>query len=201
MGYKYDIFISYKRDEGVLEWLEEQFIPKLKKRLQGFFSEEVKIFYDRTLNEGYLPKTAIEDALKHSKILIPILAPPYFRSQWCSAEWKTFEAREKELGLPATGSSLRIPIRLLDCESYGTHMGVSSPLPKEFNKYHHTGEAWQRSDDFYSFNCEMQELCDTIRSLLRNVQEHCTSWPLVSYEEAGELCPQMCQSLHTPLKL
>jgi TIR domain len=54
----------------------------------------------------------LQAALRHSKIMIQLLTPPYFTSPWCMAELRCMQAREELLGLagPEISQGLIYPI-------------------------------------------------------------------------------------------
>lgn len=194
MGYQYDIFISYKRNDLGRQWLQRQFIPELKKRLESLHGP-VNIFLDESVQEGAIPRQAVLQALQQAKILMPILSPPYFQSHWCSAEWKTFEARELAAGLIDGCHSLRIPIRWRDCEKYDTLMGDSAPKPRDFHEFRHTEEGWRKSEKFTQFEEEVDKLADLLACLLPLVHRHDPDWPLVTPEASTPLHPDMAPTL------
>lgn len=200
MGYQYDIFISYKRNDLGRQWLQRQFIPELTKRLESLHGP-VHIFLDESIQEGAIPRQAVLQALQRAKILMPILSPPYFQSNWCSAEWKTFEAREQAAGLINGCHSLRIPIRWRDCENYDTLMGDAAPKPLDFHEFRHTEDGWRKSERFAQFEEEVDRLANLLACLLPVVHQHDPNWPLLMPEDSAPLRPDMVATMSFPPRL
>lgn len=197
MGYQYDIFISYKRSDFGKEWLQGQFIPELSKRLESLHGP-IRFFLDDNIQEGAIPRPAVLQALQHAKILMPILSPPYFQSDWCSAEWKTFEAREDAAGLIDGCHSLRVPIRWRDCEDYDTKMGDMAPKPRIFNEFRHVEAGWRKTEKFAQFEDEVDGLAELLARLLPKVHEHNPDWPLMTPQNCAPLAPCTVPTLSLP---
>jgi len=84
MGYEWDVFISYTRDELVSEWVHKVFYPVLNNRLRICLGEEPKIFIDdKNTRGGDAWPEKLKKALGTSKLLIGIWSPWYFKKDWC----------------------------------------------------------------------------------------------------------------------
>ena len=100
--YEYDVFVSYRRKQPVMDWVKNHFYPLLDQWLPNAMPVEHKtaIFIDREgIQTGSAWPVKLQQALKRSRCLLPIWVPEYFRSDWCLAEWKTMMERERLLGL------------------------------------------------------------------------------------------------------
>jgi TIR domain len=128
--YLYDIFISYERDSLTYGWIKEHFLPHLRSWLRNTVPEICSrpaqpIFLDRSLIDPDFPddlkldvkgippgtnwQVGMRDGLRFSRCLIGIWNPPYFASNPCTFEWKSFERRAAK-----TGSNVIIPTRFYD---------------------------------------------------------------------------------------
>ena len=96
-GYKYHIFISYRRAGEAGEWVHNHFFPVLKGRLESMLPEEPKIFIDENIEKGSKWPEKLAQALHQSRCMIAVWSPGYFRSTWCVAEWETLLARERTI--------------------------------------------------------------------------------------------------------
>lgn len=95
-GYKYDIFVSYRRGGVVDEWVR-RFTDDLKQWLMSA-GLAPRIFLDTTsAMSGDAWEPAIEAALLRSKLLVAVLTPPYFTSPHCGGEWLAFERRQAQI--------------------------------------------------------------------------------------------------------
>src|SRR2546421_13118609 len=98
-GYRYDVFISYTRRAGnSLRWVRNHLHPRLVDCLGDQLGNSPTVYLDKAMERGVHWPTDIADALRRSKILIPICTPPYFWSPWCTAEWHSMRKREEMLG-------------------------------------------------------------------------------------------------------
>ncbi len=114
--YEYDVFISYKRTSESRAWVHQYFVPKLTDVLAELLPTPPKIFLDeRSIEPGDIWKTKIRQALQRSKCLVAVLNAPYFYSQYCMAEWRTFVAREDLLKV--SGQLIK-PIQFFDGEHF-----------------------------------------------------------------------------------
>src|SRR5258708_19860004 len=101
IDYTYDVFISYRHETPVLEWVLEHFYYLLKAWLPQYMPVEHKprIFIDTQIETGFQWSIKLQNELKRSRCLISVWSPVYFQSDWCKAEFASFEEREKQLGL------------------------------------------------------------------------------------------------------
>ena len=121
MAYEHDVFISYKSGSLFGDWVYDIFLPNFKEILENALNRDVKLFVDRyEILSGAAWPERIKRALMHSRCLIPILSPTYFRSEWCNYEYNAFHDREKRLGYRTTDNpgGLIVPIRLFDGEHF-----------------------------------------------------------------------------------
>ena len=118
--YRYDVFVSYKREPSnkrlVTPWLQ-QVLDRVEYWLrQELGGERVGIFFDEeSIEVGDNWPDEIRDALLSSKCLLPVWSPEYFRSTWCVAEWRSFLRREKLISdRGQTTYRLIVPIKFHD---------------------------------------------------------------------------------------
>lgn len=110
MPYKYDVFISYKNQPGLVTWVKDHFQPLLQTWLDNELPQPAVIFRDKvSIDAGDEWSNAIKEALARSKVVIAVLTPQYFTSKWCIAEWQSLEKREK--GSANTKNKLLIPVK------------------------------------------------------------------------------------------
>lgn len=118
--YKYDLFVSYKR-EPLDNQLITPWLRKVLDRIEYWLRQElggrsVDLFIDtKSVEAGDDWPDLIRKALLTARCLMPIWSPEYFHSPWCVAEWRSFLSREKliaERGLQAC--KLIVPIKFHD---------------------------------------------------------------------------------------
>jgi len=114
----YDVFLSYAR----VDQENNQFVSKLSTELQrGFQSitgRPLGIFVDtKEIATAQMWQERIESALTQSTLMVAVMTPSYFTSEWCRKEWDWFEARESrrrsEHGL-SESEELIFPVRFLE---------------------------------------------------------------------------------------
>ncbi|MGH3565138.1 MAG: toll/interleukin-1 receptor domain-containing protein, partial [Pseudonocardia sp.] len=119
-GYEYDLFISYRRNGNVRDWMRNHFAPRLRECLVDELPREPRIFLDVELDVGTRWPDEIARALHRSHLLLAVWSPSYFTSHWCLAEWRTMRRREEILGLGElrNRSGLIYPIRFSDGDQF-----------------------------------------------------------------------------------
>lgn len=101
--YEYDIFLSYQGGGVVDEWVQA-FSDDLGEVLEPHLSARPRIFdASRDIRPGERWDTRIDSAMRQSKLLLALITPAYFASDFCLAEWDEFARREA-----ATGTALLI---------------------------------------------------------------------------------------------
>jgi hypothetical protein len=115
-GYQFDVFLSYRRSGpgNAAAWVRHHF----HRMLEDCLADELglaAVFIDLAVETGAVWPPLLRDALARSKVLVAVWSPPYFRSEWCLAEWRTMEARERELG---GTTRLVYPVRYSDGENF-----------------------------------------------------------------------------------
>lgn len=99
MGYKYDIFISYRRDDLTLQWIEKHFVPILKLHIKNEIDIDPIIYIDDQLEIGTTWPVALGKALGASKTIIPLWTKTFLNSLWCTCEIGHMIERETKTGL------------------------------------------------------------------------------------------------------
>ena len=138
---------------------------------------------DRGMPRGVHWPENLRSALRHSKIMIQLLTPPYFTSAWCMAELRSMQAREEALGLAGAGISqgLIYPILYSDSENFPVEESYRSWV--DFKDYAHPDPPYQSSVDFLNFHKRVNELAVDLVELVRQVPEWRPDWPEVEMPE------------------
>lgn len=121
MGYRYDVFVSYRRSGNVGEWVRTHLVPTLTRALADELDTEPRLFLDTDgIEVGDRWPQRLEWALHRSRLLLAVWSPPYFTSRWCLAEWRTMVARQELLGVggPQGHGGLVYPIRYSDGDRF-----------------------------------------------------------------------------------
>jgi len=97
--YEYDVFLSAADESPVSEWVNNHFKGLLYQHLSNEMADSPKVFWYKEQVPGVDWKKNLKKVLCRSRILVAILSPHYFRSDWCMAEFHSVIEREKMLGL------------------------------------------------------------------------------------------------------
>ncbi|MFI9453379.1 TIR domain-containing protein [Amycolatopsis sp. NPDC052450] len=96
MGYEFDVYLSYSRRGNVPVWLFNHLLPNLRDALADEMPSAPDIFVDQNMAAGMDWPASLERALLRSRLMVAVLSPRYFVSEWCLAEWMTMSSRERE---------------------------------------------------------------------------------------------------------
>ncbi|MDX1956928.1 MAG: toll/interleukin-1 receptor domain-containing protein [Leptospiraceae bacterium] len=98
MSYEYDIFISYSNHD-MADYVRTILFPLIKQEIGGTLGERnLKIFIDKIgVNSGDDWENRIKNCLIKSRIMIAILSPEYFKSEWCKKEMSFMLEKEQDL--------------------------------------------------------------------------------------------------------
>lgn len=177
-GYRYDVFVSYRRNRFSLKWIAEEFIGLFEERLEAELGKKPGIFWDhQTVNDGEVPTIMVMEALRTSRCLLSILSKPYFESSWCAAEWETFKQRAATVGL--RGRTLTIPIQWQDGEDYLPLITGHGPRPRDFSRFRLTGPGFRFSATHVEYQVELNELVESVARLIGAAPPFDGAWPLV----------------------
>jgi TIR domain len=108
-GFANDVFISYTREddreEAGIRWVA-RFEAELKARLAKVSGQSIQTWRDDRLSGADRFAPEIEEQLLGSAVLLPVVTPSYFRSEWCNAERAKFiEGAKSSRGLDVGNKS------------------------------------------------------------------------------------------------
>ncbi|MGM1065382.1 toll/interleukin-1 receptor domain-containing protein [Saccharothrix sp. Mg75] len=178
-GYKYDLFISYSRYGSVRKWLQNHFHQKLVECLADQVAPAPRVYVDWTMPSAVDWPSNLQKALHRSKIMIQLLTPPYFESQWCVAEWRSMQEREKMLGLAGSDLTQGLVYPILYSDSENFPMEGRTRSWRDFKKLAQPDLVFQESRKFNRFHREVNELARDLVQLLQQVPEWQPDWPIV----------------------
>ncbi len=157
MAYEHDVFISYRRgNETYRRWVPGTFFQPFKDYLSEALPHDANIFWDIDgIHAGDQWENRLYEKITRSKVLIPILIPSYFRSDWCRREFAAFYHRQRQLKLSPGG--LILPVVLQDttypdyvqgiqgfpCERYS--IVPLNPLTETYEAFHLDLKRWVKN--------------------------------------------------------
>jgi hypothetical protein len=178
-GYKFDFFISYSRKGSVQKWLVNHFYNKLAECLADECAPAPRIYVDKVMPRAVQWAHNLENSLRHSKIMIQLLTPHYFESDWCMAELESMRAREAMLGLAGADVSqgLIYPILYSDSDNFPLIERMRSW--QDFKDYAYPEPVYQDSVDYLSFVRRVRDLARDLVQLASQVPAWSPDWPIV----------------------
>jgi TIR domain len=173
--YEYDVFISYRRNSIVQQWVHESefFHELLVSYLAMELERPIVVFRDTLcLKHGDNYPREIERALRCSRCLLPIGTGDYFASTWCSTEFETFKSRAALAG----GADLIVPVQWHDWEPPPPPVGTI--LFADFREVAWLG-AKQDATLKVPFQRIMRTFCQILASKIRDAPAFDPSWTVV----------------------
>jgi hypothetical protein len=191
VGYEYDVFLSYTRRAGGAVWVKEHFHPALRDALENCMPRKPKIFVDFEQKGGTVWRQEVERSLLRSRLLVAVYSPPYFRSDWCLAEWTTMIERCRKLGLGTKENprSLIHGIRHHDGDYYPAE--AKAGIMWDFRRWNKAlkYETYSRTDDYPEFLNQVELVAHQVACHLDEAPEWDENWPFVSPDPPDELPP------------
>jgi hypothetical protein len=177
-GYESDVFISYRRNGNVPQWVHNHFLPKLRSCLSDEVEDGVTVFVDHDVDVGANWPMRLEKALLGTKMLVAVWSAQYFRSTWCLTEWASMVAREERLGLGSARhpEGLVYPILFADSENFPP--SVLSRSYRDLKKWNCPDRSFQDTAEYVEFHREMQKIARELAERLATVPEWQPDWPI-----------------------
>jgi TIR domain len=181
MAYRYDVFLSYPRTGATGDWVRNHFRPVLEECLDLEMPAHPAIWYDEDQRPELNWPLNLQQALLHSRLLVAVWSPPYFRSPWCVAEWQSMRARERALGLATVQNPLGLvyPVVFAD--------GIHFPQEARDVQSRQDLSTWgipfpqfQRTTEYQEFWARMRKVATEIVSHLSSVPPWSPGWPVLT---------------------
>jgi hypothetical protein len=191
--YQYDVFLSYCRKSPVLEWVQNHFEPRLKGLLGEALPYEPRVFVDtQEIEAGQQWPLLLQEALKHSRCLLAIWSPSYFRSRWCTAELESMMAREKLLNyrtptLP--DRRLVYPVVFADGEHFPAH--AKEMQHRDLQEWNIPDLAFAKSRKIVGFHQKMKELTTELAALVQQAPPWQDDWPVELPQAVPPVTPHL----------
>jgi hypothetical protein len=170
MGYKYDVFLSYKRGRPFGEWTQKHFYPEFKGILaEALGREDVKIFVDTgEISSGDTLPPRIKSAIAHSRCLVAIWTPLYFTSGWCQRELSVMLKRERLLGYRTAErpEGLIIPIKVFDGDRFPRF--TNNIFQRDFSEYAVLGEGFFKTEKYVNFQFAVRDFSFEVAKAIEN---------------------------------
>lgn len=182
LAYEYEVFVSYRRRDPVLSWMNNHFFPKLAHWLPQFWPSEMpspRIAKDDQMETGVKWPERLVQMHAGARCMVAIVSPEYFRSPWCVSEWKAMMAREKFLGIATKSRTRGLIYPVLFC-------GDSSVLPKDacarqwadFTRLNFPDEVFRYHPTYVQLDQAVQDVARELVGMIRGAPER-QAWPVL----------------------
>ncbi|MER8595735.1 toll/interleukin-1 receptor domain-containing protein [Mesorhizobium sp. M1182] len=139
------------------------------------------IWYDEDQRPGLNWPLNLQQALLHSRLLVAVWSPPYFRSPWCMAEWQSMLARERTLGLSTVQNPLGLvyPVVFAD----GIHFpqearDVQSRI--DLSTWGIPFPQFKKTEEYQQFWALMRQVATQIAVHLSSIPPWSPGWPILT---------------------
>jgi hypothetical protein len=173
--YKYDVFFSYKQHSKALDWTRG-----LYERLEFWLEQELghkpKLFIDaEEIKVGDRWPERLKEALRLSRCMVCVWSPPYFQSEWCLSEWRSFLERERQLGLKSHG--LIAPLAFHDGEDFPEEARAVQWI--DVSSYAYTVPGFWKNQRAMDLEALLKPFCRSVAEIIRSAPQFSCDWPLV----------------------
>ena len=163
-GHTYDLFVSYSTRN--LDWVRP-FYEDLVADINRFADPDIYPFLDKTrLQPGYVWNEELLAAVSDSAVLIPVLSPRFFQSDYCQKEVKAFI---DAFGL-FSGSAHRsriMPVKLL-CSAPTNHV-LAKLQETSFCTERNDGIPFEHPPSTMEYKESLRKLAYAIAQLLKTI--------------------------------
>lgn len=178
MDYDWDVFISYRRKQIPIRWLEEMFLPLFVDYLEeALGGRKVKIYRDvEGIEGGDNWKKNIKSALAKSRCIVPVLLPSYFHSNWCTKEFAVIYHRQIELGFNSmeNPNGLIIPLKIRDGDFFPEK--VKDLQIFNCNDFYRVGKGVESTELYIKFQEQLSKWVENVARAINNAPPWNPEW-------------------------
>jgi hypothetical protein len=115
---KYDIFLSYANiDSASQNWMKS-LVQQMQNTFKQMTGRSLRVFVDvHEIDTAQIWEKRIRNSLENSSLLVAVLSPSYFTSEWCGWEWDYFSnlesTKQSNLEIPSA-QGLIFPVKFID---------------------------------------------------------------------------------------
>lgn len=189
MNYLWDVFISYKRNSTIAEWIENIFLKKFTDYLNNALAElgrPAKIFIDNhEIEPGDKWPEYLKEALRSSKCMFAILSPEYvWRSEWCPIEFSHMLYRDEAFRKVHPQLKLKSIFPIVFMKFRTMPSVLSSIQYCDYTRFNLTGEAFWKDAKGLDFQQQLQKDVNKLADIILNVPQWQDYWtPENDYEK------------------
>jgi hypothetical protein len=175
--FSHDVFISYAHQANKDGWVDA-FHDELINQLSDLMPREPIIWRDAQLSDGDVFPKEIEDRVRSTKVMVSVLTPRYFTSDWCLRELSIFhQAAENDLGVTVQNKSriikaLKVRVTPKEprnefADTTGFHFYVKDDQSLEEKKFVHK----KTHHDYHQFEEQVVRVATHIAAVVNAIDE------------------------------
>jgi len=177
MDYQYDVFLSYNRKFPYGQWVDEIFYPLFLPYLEDAVNRDVSVFKDTEKTRvGSAWPQRLKNAIAHSRCMVSIFSPSYFRSKWCMKEFWIMYHRQRQLGYLTVENpgGLIVPVNISDGEHFPSYAKELQMLDcRDFNRI---GEGVKKTELYIDFQGVLQQWVVDAAAAVKNAPQWDPGW-------------------------
>ena len=177
MAYKYDIFVSYRHDDEMADWVHKHFRPFLESFVGQALNRKISLFVDRDgIAGGDVWPAKLHNALACSRAMVAVWNPLYFDSPWCRRECASMMYREAKLGYGAPGhpKGLVVPVKVFDGEYFPDKASARQCL--DCRNYWVVGEGFTKTEGYVTFQQMLQKWAPNVAAAVHGAPAWQADW-------------------------
>ncbi|CAM3803197.1 toll/interleukin-1 receptor domain-containing protein [Kibdelosporangium persicum] len=179
--YEYDVFISYQRaGNTVPPWVRNHFYPRLTELLDDQLDHDVRIFFDENVTGGAKWPVELQNALRRTRVLVPVCSPKYFLSEWCMAEWHSMARREELVSRTAATRRHSLIYPVIFCDSRNFPDYAHERQMRDFRSWAFPYAHFQESQAYLDFHREMMQFAEELTELIEAAPQWRPDWPVTT---------------------
>lgn len=188
LTYTWDVFVSYRRTGNVTNWVLNHLVPVLTRCLEDEMCRSPRVFLDTRIEIGSRWPDELAEALLRSRYMLCVWSPPYFSSDWCTAEWRSMLAREQAISMPAP--HLIYPVVYSDGDTFPPEArDVQSRL--DLSQYGYPYEQFSRTEAYLDFHARVRTIAVDLSSRLDAAPDWRQDWPIIRPNSIPTPRPQL----------
>ncbi len=197
MAYRYDVFLSYNRKFPHGQWVDEMFFPLFVPYLEDALNQEVSVFKDtEDIETGAAWPEHLMNALSHSRCMVSIFSPAYFRSEWCMKEFSIMYHRQKQLGYLTTAkpTGLIIPVNIFDGEHFPGFAGELQML--DCRNYYRVGDAVKHTSIYIELQGVLQQWVYDVATAIKNAPPWDPGWMEIEWTNLTKMFSRAAKKIN-----